>query len=377
MTARQVWEGMLTELSKVNASPLLLKDFNYFFNKAINQYINKRYNIYDVNQQTTDDLRVLKATAVLSPVKATNTAPLSSLSDLGAGASRLYGATYEISLPNDYLHILNCMCIYKVKKTWKCYDQNDYVQFAARRLTADSWSIVVNDYFNRPLPERPYFYIHNININSTVPTNPITSDNPNGTDLSSEYIVDPEIQYYLTSDIDGVEKGTRVYVKDGVVYKEETYKTKINGATMGNLSTKIVEKEPIKSNFPRTISLGTPDSRTVSTVDRDTATRYGNASKVRMEIRYGDDDTVFELQKVLVDYIKTPQHIRLTQAQVNLTEDTSQIMEFPDYVCQEIINELTTLVMANIADPRLQTHIPVTTTIANPAQAQSNPNQQG
>jgi hypothetical protein len=50
MTARQVWEGMLTELNKVNAPSLLLTDFNYFFNKAINQYINKRYNIYDVNQ---------------------------------------------------------------------------------------------------------------------------------------------------------------------------------------------------------------------------------------------------------------------------------------------------------------------------------------
>jgi len=41
-------------------------------------------------------------------------------------------------------------------------------------------------------------------------------------------------------------------------------------------------------------------------------------------------------------------------------------MEFPDYVCQEIINELTSLVMANIADPRLQTHIPITQSIANP-----------
>ena len=36
MTARQVWEGMLTELSKVNAPSMLLQDFNYFFNKAIN-----------------------------------------------------------------------------------------------------------------------------------------------------------------------------------------------------------------------------------------------------------------------------------------------------------------------------------------------------
>lgn len=68
LTARQVWEGMLTELSKVNAPSMLLQDFNYFFNKAINQYINKRYNIYDVNQQTTDDLRVLKATAFLDAV---------------------------------------------------------------------------------------------------------------------------------------------------------------------------------------------------------------------------------------------------------------------------------------------------------------------
>ena len=378
MTARQVWEGMLTELSKVNAPSMLLQDFNYFFNKAINQYINKRYNIYDVNQQTSDDLRVLKATSILEAKLATESEPLKALVNLGAGKSKLFGATYEVTLPSDYLHILNCVCIYKVNKKWKCYDAGDYVQLAAKRLTAESWSVIVNDYYNRPLPERPYFYIHNININNTLPTNPITDTNPNGTDLSSEYIGSPtEIQYYLISAKDGVAAGTRVYVKDGVVYKENTYTTKIEGATMDDLSTKRVEGETTKSNFPRTIKLGKPDSRTVSTVKRDTGTRYGNVSNVRMEIRYGQDNSVFILEKVLVDYIKAPQTIRLTQTQVNLTIDTSQIMEFPDYVCQEIINELTTLVMANIADPRLQTHIPVTTTIANPAQAQSNPNQQG
>jgi hypothetical protein len=43
-------------------------------------------------------------------------------------------------------------------------------------------------------------------------------------------------------------------------------------------------------------------------------------------------------------------------------------MEFPDYVCQEIINELVHLVMENTADPRLQTHIPVTQSIVNPTQ---------
>lgn len=377
MTARQVWEGMLTELSKVNAPSMLLQDFNYFFNKAISQYINKRYNIYDINQQTSDDLRVLKTTAILEANLATQSEPLKALADLGAGKSKLFGATYEVILPSDYLHILNCVCIYKVNKKWKCYDAGDYVQFAAKRLTADSWSVIVNDYYNRPLPERPYFYIHNININNTLPTNPITDTNPNGTDLSSEYIGSPkEIQYYLISDkvINStvvVKAGTRVYVKDGIVYKEDTYTTKIEGATMDDLSTKTVEGKTTKSNFPRTIKLGKPDSRTVSTVDRDAGTRYGNASNVRMEIRYGHDDSVFKLEKVFIDYIKSPQTIRLTQEQVNLTEDTSQIMEFPDYVCDQIINELTMLVMENTADPRLQTNPIVTQSIANPAQQQA------
>ena len=335
MTARQVWEGMLTELSKVNAPSMLLEDFNYFFNKAINQYINKRYNIYDINQQTSDDLRVLKATSILDAKLATQNEALKALSSLGAGKSKLFGATYEVILPADYLHILNCICIYKVNKDWKCYDKGDHVQFAAKRLTSDAWSVIVNDYYNRPLPERPYFYIHNINLNKSVPTNPLTSENPNGTDIATKYQV-------TTSD-----------------------------SSVGG-----VDGSDGKSNFPRTITLGDPDNRTISVVQRDPGTRYGNTSSVRMEIRYGHDNSIFELEKVFIDYIKTPQFIRLTQEQVNLTEDTSQIMEFPDYVCQEIINELTMLVMENTADPRLQTNPTVTPSIANPAQQQTQPQPQ-
>ena len=367
MTARQVWEGMLTELSKVNAPSMLLQDFNYFFNKAINQYINKRYNIYDINQQTSDDLRVLKATSILEAKLATESEPLKALVNLGAGKSKLFGATYEVILPSDYLHILNCICIYKVKENWKCYNKGDYVQFAAKRLTADSWSVIVNDYYNRPLPERPYFYIHNININNTVPTNPITLQNPNGTDIATKYGVN-EIDFKPIGGV--VEHDEGVVTPDrGVVGPAPTP----GGGVVGPSPTPGggVIGAAGRSNFSRTITLGEPDNRTVSTVERDTGTRYGNASNVRMEIRYGHDNSIFSLEKVFIDYIKSPQTIRLTQEQVNLTEDTSQIMEFPDYVCQEIINELTMLVMENTADPRLQTNTTVTQSIANPAHQQT------
>ena len=69
MTARQIFEATLIELSKLQAPSLKLYEFNYLFNKAINQYVNKVYNVYDINQQTTDDLRVLKSTAFLTPIK--------------------------------------------------------------------------------------------------------------------------------------------------------------------------------------------------------------------------------------------------------------------------------------------------------------------
>lgn len=322
MTARQVYEGVLIELNKVEAPSLLLEDFNYLFNKAVYQYINTRYNIYDINQQTTDDVRVLKATAILPVKLAANAYTGDGITGDGVTASNaLYGATYEVILPSDYLHILNCVCNYKVKKQFKCYNPDSFVQFSARRLTSDLWSQIINNFYMRPMYKRPYFYIHNVNTNVANPTNPYQSATNSGTDITSA----------TTSD------GT----------------TTVTGG------------------LPKTIKIG---SNAVDAVERSGQIRFGNTSQVRMEIRYGKDTSLFELVNVYIDYLKIPQNIRLTQEQLDLTEDTSQMMEFPDYVCQEIINVLVKLVMENSSDPRLQTHIPVNTTIANPAQAQSQPN---
>jgi hypothetical protein len=111
-----------------------------------------------------------------------------------------------------------------------------------------------------------------------------------------------------------------------------------------------------------------------SLTERVRGYRYGNRSKVRLELRYGKDDSLFELKKVYIDYLKSPQFIRLTQEQIDEVVDNSQILEFPDYVNQEVVNELIKLLMENASDPRLQTNIPINQSIANPAQEQQ-PNQ--
>ena len=316
MTSRQLYEGVLIELNKENAPNILLEDFNYFANKAIYQYINKHYNIYDINQQTTDDLRVLKATAILTPERSTDYDGLTM-----AGNNTM--ATYYVDLPYDYLHLLNCICIYNVKKTYKCYNAGDTWRAAATRLTADAYSQVLDNFWLKPTYKRPYYYIHNVNKYSfQEPYNPYDS-NKNGTDASDQ----------ISSGTDG----------------------------HNNL---IIQGTGVPTSF---------GTRGISNVEKGQYIRYGNVSKVRMEIRYGTDNSIFSLTngKVLIDYIKTPQHIRLTQKEIDKTEDVSQMLEFPDYVCQEILNELVHIIMENISDQRLQTHPVVSQSIANPAQAQA------
>ena len=286
MTARQVFEATLIELSKIQAPALKLYEFNYLFNKAINQYVNKVYNVYDINQQTTDDLRVLKATTYLKPHKyradnapynnfksggtktaydgqspndSTTYATASSyLSSAHSQIQSLNGATYEVFMPIDYLHMLNCVCIYYVAKQKDCWDAGSYIQIPATRLTADSWSQIVTDIYNRPSPMRPYYYIHNQASSITIPTDPVTSgevgeSNPagyTGTDM-------PIGGYKVTSD---------------------------NGAVATNTS----DESGAGSNFQRTFKLKNGEvSKDISLVEKPTAVRVANPSNVRCEIRYG------------------------------------------------------------------------------------------
>lgn len=182
MTERELYEYALIEMNKVEAPSLLLEDYNYFINKAVQQYINKVYNRYDINQQSTDDLRVLKATA---EVKLTKNV-LSRLADNDSARPTRRVAkkdkfVYEGVLPKDYMHILNCIVDFKVNSNFKCYRNGDYIEFAAKRLTADMASGILHNVYMKPDYRRPYFYINNVNtsIKSSVDgdNTPIASSN--------------------------------------------------------------------------------------------------------------------------------------------------------------------------------------------------------
>ena len=224
MTARELYEYALIELNKLEAPSLLLEDYNYFINKAVQQYINLVYAKLEIDQQSTDDIRVLKASTVLKPVKLYENPSYSHL------ANGMFKSSYYVDLPEDYMHLLNCIVEYKVGvSNFKCYNKGDMVYFAARKLTPDMYTQVLNNAYMRPMYKRPYYYLTNINTANNIVTNPsmdtaildankennetpsalVDSNNVPGDRLANPSIVRLELRYGTD---DGVFVPNNIYV---------------------------------------------------------------------------------------------------------------------------------------------------------------------
>ena len=141
MTVRDLYDAALIEINKLEAPSMLLEDYNYFINKAIQQYINKVYNRYEINQQATDDLLSLRTSAISEITSAEK--------------------DYVAVLPNDYWHILNCIIEFTKQggnESCKSKNTNSIMQ-SARKLTADIFPAVINNAYFKPSYRTPYYRV--------------------------------------------------------------------------------------------------------------------------------------------------------------------------------------------------------------------------
>ena len=155
MTVRELYNNVLVELNKVQAPSLLLEDFVYLVNKAVQKYINKKYNFFEMNQQLTDDLRVL--------LKSSEALVESKDSKNNLITSNIDGAP-QYDLPEDYMHILNCICKFENISNSKCsnHTEKQYEAIPASKLDTASWPHTIENYYMKPSRKRPYYYIINI-----------------------------------------------------------------------------------------------------------------------------------------------------------------------------------------------------------------------
>lgn len=259
MTIKECFRACLTELNKVQAPSLLLEDFIYLFNKCVQKYENKKYNQFEINQQLTDDLRVLMRTKRLIPERST-------------GNNNVLGESYTVKLPEDYYHILNCICSFSSINLNKCGKTQSDFHIGANKLDTSQWSSIITNHYMKPSVKRPYYYISNV----------------------SE-------------------------LEDSI----QTPKEKKGGE------------------------------------------RYGNSTIPVMEIKCGNQNNKYKLNEVYVEYLIAPKYIDITQQELDDPDDKTQILEFPDYVIYEIINEFVQTVLENHKDvQREQTFIPLNQSIA-------------
>jgi hypothetical protein len=285
MTIRQLYDNLLSELNKVEAPSILLEDFVYFANKAVQQYVNKVYNRYDINQQSTDDLRALKSTVQLE---------INCDSNITLPTEDAYWYAY---LPEDYLHLLNCIVVfskdggYQSKSTCKDSNEKSTVNSLARRLTSDMYPNIMNNAYFKPSYKTPYYFITKLNVNSNEDLldgilNPCSSKQVFSSNAMLSQILDP----------------------CGDVSDEE------------------------------------------------------RSGVLKLEIRCGSNKK-YVPSSIYVDYLRVPEKITLSYTELENEVDTTKMLEFPEYVCYEIVNECVKLIMENGSDPRLETNTAINQTI--------------
>ncbi len=157
MTWLDLYTNALIEQNKHEAPTLLIEEYNYLINKAIIQYINLTYARFDLNQQSSDDLRWLQRSVELEIFKQNKI--------IHPGEE----ANYVAVLPSDYLHILNCTAHFARKcndddPPRKCKRDDDDslggIFSLCRRLTANQFPAIINNAYLKPTYIRPYFYIN-------------------------------------------------------------------------------------------------------------------------------------------------------------------------------------------------------------------------
>jgi hypothetical protein len=234
-TSRQAYIDILTELLKEEAPTLYLEDFLYYYNKAISEYMKTRYELFEVTQQLSDDLRSWK--------KDFNT------SGLIVPIDSIY-ETHEGKKIDLYRHLLGCIISATVIRPISKCDQRAGINksYKVTRMSSEIKAGILNNVYLEPRFYRPYFEV------------------------------------------------------------------------------------------------------------------IGNTIKINI----GDKDTKsIEISNIVIEYLCQPAYVDLTEEQVEIDEDTSQVLEFSKDVGEEISKVALKLILERGSSPRTQSHIAVNQAISD------------
>jgi hypothetical protein len=197
-TARQAYVDILTELVKEESPTLYLEDYLYYYNKAISEYMKSRYELFEVNQQLTDDMRTWKTEYVSVD-----------------GVLEIDLDTIGKDSGHDYRHILNCLVSTTLTRPDpRCIKQkaNEATRYKATRMSSDVKAGIEGNEYLQPEYFRPYYEILGSKLRIVVGSLPKSAKisiirveylkQPTYVDLTEEQIAPIEGPYTASEDVD-------------------------------------------------------------------------------------------------------------------------------------------------------------------------------
>lgn len=178
MRAIDAYRDLQRELDKHVSPVFSIREFNYFYNKAISLWVKNNYKLFDIVQKERDDLKHFIKTDV--PVSYT-------------GASG-----FNAILPADYRHMLNVKASVRFKKDIGKYKANQTYWFDCKRLKSAQKGYRSTNAFQKASFRKLYYEITGDLIRIIVDETYHEKPSPEG--LLIEYICEPDSQIYLNPD---------------------------------------------------------------------------------------------------------------------------------------------------------------------------------
>lgn len=179
MNALDAFRDVRRELDRVESASFTIKDFNYWINLTLSEYITENYPRLDVLQKESDDIR--KVTVIGAALAADPTTKL-------------------VSLPGDYRHILYLRVKVKFTSAISRFKLDDTTELNVERMKSGQKGFRDDNAYGRPSWKRPYYEISGSQIRILL-TGPVTL--PTGNNLTMDYI--KEFDSIFLSPADGAD----------------------------------------------------------------------------------------------------------------------------------------------------------------------------
>ena len=332
MTVREVYEATLIEINKENAQSFTTEEFEYVVNKAILAMVNEKYNFYEANQQLSDDLRVLVKNQTFSMDDTTDVDPGNdtvavfnpttsyTMSDISSSTTATLNTVRDL-VNGDIIRFGESVTPYTISNI-----SGDIITFSPATTVARGTSVLV----------------------STDPV-VIVDDNITGNRETEVSFVSSDYLHLISCRVLWKTKRPSTNEITHLIFPAKRMTYDMLNAIQNNTYLRPGPNRPYYQLFDNTNNSGI----TNLSISSEDYRAYQNKPKVKVHI--GSKDSVMEIRSIDFEYLKTPEIVTIYDSDIfSATTDPSQILEFPDYLLNEIVKRCTIYLLEKAGDPRIQ-----------------------